>query len=44
MYEALEAYHKHFGPLEDNHMLNEDCRRCAKLADAALKHARGESP
>lgn len=40
--EALIAYHKHFGPLEDNIMLHEDCRNCAKLARSALRKASGE--
>lgn len=37
--EALQAYHEHFGVLEDNHMLHEDARRCAKLARAAISKA-----
>lgn len=36
---ALLAYHEHFGPLEDNIMLNEDCRNCAQLARAAIAKA-----
>lgn len=33
---ALLAFADHFGPLEDNHMLNDDCRRCFSLAREAL--------
>lgn len=40
LYAALEAYHKHFGPLEDNHMLHPDCRRCAAMARAAFSKIR----
>ena len=43
LYAALEAYHFHFGPLEDNYMLHPDARNCMKLAIAALAKARGES-
>lgn len=42
LYEALAAYHDHFGGLEDNSMLHEDARRCSQLARAALAKARGE--
>ena len=38
--EALEAYHNHFGDLEDNMMLHPSARRCMKLARAALAKAR----
>lgn len=34
---ALQAFAKHFGPLEDNIMLNDDVRNCYALARAALK-------
>lgn len=40
LYAALDAYHKHFGPLEDNHMLHPDCRRCAAMARAAFSKIR----
>lgn len=33
---ALLKFVDHFGPLEDNHMLHEDARKCFKLARAAL--------
>lgn len=33
---ALEAFVEHFGPLEDNHMLAPEVRRCIKLARIAL--------
>jgi hypothetical protein len=33
---ALEAFAKHFGPLEDNHMLHPEARQCFKLARTAL--------
>ncbi len=33
---ALVKFVEHFGPLEDNHMLHEDARKCFKLARAAL--------
>jgi len=42
LYEALEAYHHHFGVLEDNEFVNEEARRCCQLARQALKKARGE--
>ena len=33
---ALEAFVKHFGPLQDNAMLHEDVRNCYRLARKAL--------
>lgn len=33
---ALTAFADHFGPLEDNHMLNDGARNCFKLAREAL--------
>ena len=33
---ALLKFVDHFGPLEDNHMLHKDARKCFKLARAAL--------
>lgn len=41
MYEALKAYDKHFGLLEDNHMMNEEARRCTKIGKAAIAKAEG---
>ena len=37
--EALLAFVKHFGPIEDNIMLDSGCRRCFRLARAALRRA-----
>jgi hypothetical protein len=36
---ALEAWIKHFGPIEDNEMLHEDCRAVYAMTRAALKAA-----
>ena len=36
---ALLAFVKHFGPIEDNIMLDSGCRRCFKLARKALRRA-----
>ena len=33
---AVQAFADHFGPLEDNNMLNDECRRCFALARAVL--------
>jgi xanthine dehydrogenase iron-sulfur cluster and FAD-binding subunit A len=33
---ALAAFAEHFGPLEDNHMLSDEVRKCFKLAREAL--------
>jgi xanthine dehydrogenase iron-sulfur cluster and FAD-binding subunit A len=33
---ALTAFAEHFGPLEDNHMLSDEVRKCFKLARDAL--------
>ena len=33
---ALLKFVDHFGPLEDNHMLHEDARKCFRLARKAL--------
>ena len=40
--EALEAYHFHFGILEENEFINAEARRCASLARAAITKAKGE--
>ena len=42
--EALEAYHFHFGILEENEFINAEARRCASLARAAIAKAKGETP
>ena len=36
---AVQASADHYGPLEDNHMLNDDCRHCFALARAVLSPA-----
>jgi len=36
---ALEAFVKHFGPLQDNAMLHENVRNCYRLARKALGDA-----
>ena len=41
--EALEAYHFHFGILEENEFINAEARRCASLARAAIAKAKGET-
>ena len=33
---AVQAFADHFGPLEDNHMLNDECRHCFALARGVL--------
>ena len=33
---ALQAFADHFGPLEDNHMLSDEARKCFRLAREAL--------
>ncbi len=33
---ALTKFVVHFGPLEDNHMVHEDARKCFRLARKAL--------
>ena len=40
---ALLAWSIHFGPLEDNSMLHEDCRKLFALARAAMAKAEGRS-
>jgi hypothetical protein len=39
MRKALEAWVTHFGPIEDNHMLNDDCRAVFAKTRAALRLA-----
>ena len=41
--EALEAYHFHFGILEENEFINAEARCCASLARAAIAKAKGET-
>lgn len=38
---AVKAFEKHFGPLDDNPMLNEEARDCFSLARAAVSKAKG---
>lgn len=39
---ALEAFVKHFGPLQDNAMLHENVRNCYRIARKALGDAAGD--
>ena len=39
LYEALEAFVSHFGPLEDYQFIHEEVRHCFELARAALAKA-----
>lgn len=40
---AVIAFADHFGPIEDNIMLNDECRQCFRLARRALSTAQTET-
>jgi len=44
LYVALKAMEKHFGPLDDNILLNDECRAAFSLARAALAKADRRKP